>query len=358
MQLFCPACQSAFPGVTRCPKCGGLLLMPHEVSPDAPHRVTEAPPPVSTTFVGRILLGGILALGLYLALRTFVTGLVLAADLEPMGWWLSFKGLMAIHISQAIAVVFGSMIAAAGRPKGYSQGLVVGAMCGGGFLAFELVAGASARDLVLYLQPPVLALFGLIAGGVGSWIWQPAPEIEYPILPASKFSSIQLLEDSVTKAEPPTQWVRVVIGAFVMVLGVMLADEFRKTAQKYSAGMLRVQSLGQAEFITWQLGMFAVAAGGLIAGAGTSAGLRHGILAGAFGGLAVYGMCARSGDPLPPIRWWLSRFSLQDLPLNAPAVIAMIVVAVMVVGVFGGWMGALVFPKLAPENMLRRRTLD
>ena len=33
MLLFCPECQAAFTGVSRCPRCSGLLLMPDEAPP-------------------------------------------------------------------------------------------------------------------------------------------------------------------------------------------------------------------------------------------------------------------------------------------------------------------------------------
>jgi hypothetical protein len=235
---------------------------------------------------------------------------------------------------------------------------LVGGLCGGAFLGLAVHSGASPRDLVLYLQPPILALAGLIAGGVGSWLWPPAPELDYPITPASKFSSIQLIEDSVAKQEPPTQWARVLVGAVVMVLGVMMADDFRKTAQKHSMGMLRVQSLGQGEFITWQLGMFAVLFGGAFAGAGTSAGLRHGVYAGALGGLGVYGLCAKAGAALPPVAWWVSSVSLEDQPLGQPAVAATIICSITFVGILGGWLGGMLLPKLAPPSMLRTRPQD
>src|SRR5262245_19813259 len=109
MQLFCPACQAAFPGASRCPRCGGLLLMPHEVAPDAPHRTTEAPAPVSTTAFGRVAVGTVLALGLYLGLRNLATGMLAAVNPDPTAWWLSFPGLVAMHIVQVIAVTFGAV---------------------------------------------------------------------------------------------------------------------------------------------------------------------------------------------------------------------------------------------------------
>jgi hypothetical protein len=259
-----------------------------------------------------------------------------------------------MHVAQVIAVLFGAAVAASGREKGYTLGLTVGAICGGVFVGFELLAGASPRDLYLYLQPPVLALVGFVAGAVGSWVWQPAPHIDYPLSAASKLSSIQLLEDAVAKPEPPTQWIRVILGAFIMVVGVVVADDFRHFAQKNSGGLLRVQSLGQGEFVTWQLGTFAVLLGGIFAGAGTSAGLRHGVYAGFLGGVGIYAMCAKIGAALPPVRWWLTRMSLEEDPIGEPLVMALIASSVLVAGVLGGWMGGILLPKLAPEHMRAR----
>jgi len=354
MQLFCPACQSAFPGVSRCPRCGGLLLMPHEVSPDAPHRQTEAPPPVATTLAGRVLFGAALTLGAYMGLHSLVTGVVLMADSDATAWWLSFKGLAAVAAAQVVAVTFGAAVAAAGRAKGYTPGLVVGALCGAGFVVVAISSGASPTNLVLYLQPPLLALFGFVAGAAGTWVWPPPPHVRLPAAAGSKLSSIQLLEDEVARPEPPTRWPRIVLGAFVMIVGMAIADDFRKAAQKHSGGLLRVESLGQGEFITWQIGMFAVLFGGIIAGAETSAGLRHGVISGTIGAIGVYATCAKAGTVLPPVAWSLNRLSMSDLPLDSPAVIAAIGGIVLLTGVLGGCLGGVIFLKLAPLHMRHR----
>src|SRR4051794_18972545 len=116
MLLHCPACQAAFPGVSRCPRCGGLLLMPPEVSPEVPHKArAEAPEPVRPTALGRVIVGIVLAMGLYLALRKLAIGTVLAVNSDAAGWWLSLQGLVTIHASQVLAVVFGGVLAASGR---------------------------------------------------------------------------------------------------------------------------------------------------------------------------------------------------------------------------------------------------
>ena len=66
-------------------------------------------------------------MGLYLGVRKLLTGAILAMHSDAGGWWLSFQGLSAVYALQAGAVVFGAVIAAAGRTYGYSLGFIVGA---------------------------------------------------------------------------------------------------------------------------------------------------------------------------------------------------------------------------------------
>jgi hypothetical protein len=306
------------------------------------------------TAVGRIAVGTVLALGLYLALRRLATGVALAIIPDPGGWWMSFQGLAAVHAAQVIAVVFGAVIAATGRASGYPLGLAVGVVCGGSFLAYEILAGAPPQDLVLYIQPPVLALFGLVAGVIGSRIWGAAPKLDMPLPNSNNLSSIRLAEDNTANTGRPTQWVRIIGGAVIMIFGVAVADKFRQTLQKNSGGILKVQSVAQGEFITWQIAAFTVLLGGVTAGAATGAGLRHGLLAGLLGGAGVYGVYMKSGGSLAPVEWWLGRLSLEELPAMAPGVITAIAGGVMLMSMVGGWLGSAVFMPLVPEHLRGR----
>lgn len=329
--------------------------MPHEVSPDAPRRdLSIAPTPLKPTVGGRIAIGTVLALGFYLGVRKMITGTVLALIADPNQWWLSFNGLVAVYSAQAFAVAFGAILASAGRLHGYAHGLAVGVICGGLFLGFELLAGVPPEDLVVYMQPPVLALLGLIAGVVGARIWAVAPQLDIPLPNSSKLSSIQLATESITNPGRPTSWIRVLIGATIMICGVMIADKTRLMAQKNSAGALRVQTLAQGEFITWQLATFALLMGGITAGAGTGAGLRHGLIAGGVAALSLLVVCLKDGTALPPIAYWLVRMSLEDLPMATPSVCVVVASSVLLVGVVGGWLGGALFLPLAPEHMRRR----
>lgn len=360
MQLFCPACQVAFPGTQRCPRCGGLLLMPQEAAdaapPARPHPLPEPPQP---TPAGRVLVGGLFALGLYLGLRKLAMGVVLAAHPDPESWWASFEGLVAVCGGQGLAVVFGAVVAAAGRRVGLVFGAAVGGVCGALFLAAELLAGAPPQDLVLYIQPVLLVVVGGVAGVFAARVWGAVPLLDMPVVDRSRLSSSRFAIEDAPDPGRPTAWIRVLAGAMLMLASVAVAEQVRSGAQKYSGGMLKVTTIGQGRFLTWQIAVFGVLTGGAVAAAGTGAGLRHGLLSGALGGVGVLGLTALSGRSLGPVEYWLSSLSLHDLPPDAPLALLAAAGGVAALGLFGGWLGGTLFLPLAPERLRHRlRTVD
>lgn len=356
MQQYCPTCQAAFSTGSRCPRCDGLLFMPHEAADHhpadsaEPHPGFARPSPASRVFVGTVL-----ALGLYLGLRQVVAAAVLAATASPDAWWTSLEGLVAVFGVQAVAVVFGSLLAGAGRTHGFALGVAVGGLCGGLFLAAEVLGGTPAAQMVLYLQPPILALGGGIAAAVGTRVWAAVPDLDIRPPARKRSSSIQLAVDSPANEARPTRMVRVLAGAIIMVAGVGLADTIRIKVQRNSGGLFRVESILQGQFLSWQMATFAVLLGGVTAAAGTGAGVRHGLLAGCVGGAGVIGLTAARGEVLPPMEYWLSRLSLGGIGAMDPAAIAAVVSGVLIAGLIGGWLGAQVFLPLAPAHMRSRR---
>jgi len=357
MQLFCPACQAAFPGTQRCPRCGGLLLLPQEAAETSAPRAKSAPPkPFQPTPVGRVIAGSLLALGLYLGLRKLGTGALLATHPDPDAWWGSFEGLVAVFGAQVLAVIFGAVVAAAGRTGGFTFGSIVGGLCGAGFLGAELLAGAPPQDLVLYVQPVVLMLVGGIAGVFAARIWGAVPFLDIPIFDKNKLSSSRFALEETQYRTRPTAWLRILAGATIMMAAVSVADKARTGAQKYSGGMLHVTSVGQAQFLTWQLAVLGVIGGGVMAAAGTGAGIRHGVMAGALGGVGVLGMTSAAGQQFSPVAYWMSTLQLAHLDPSDPAAIVAALSGVLILGVFGGWLGGTLFLPLAPEYMRQRLT--
>ncbi len=355
MQLFCPTCQAAFSGTQRCPRCSGLLLLPQEVAETTAQRAKVAPPPpVYPSPLGRVVVGATLALGLYLALRKFVMGAVMASEYELEAWWASVEGLSAVCGIQVAAVIFGSAIAAAGRTGGFLFGVVVGGVCGGLFFGAELLAGAPARDLVLYIQPLVLVCTGAIAGVLAARVWGAVPVLDMPVASRGTLRSSQFTLGKTVEERRPTAWLRILVGAVVMLVAIAAADRVRSGAQKYSGGLLRVTSVGQGQFLSWQIAVLGVLAGGAVAGAGTGAGLRHGVVSGILGGAGVLGMTAFAGQTFGPVAYWLGKLQLGTLPPTDPAAIVAAASGVLLLGVLGGWLGGTLFLPLAPEHMRQR----
>jgi hypothetical protein len=329
--------------------------MPHEIATTAAPAPEPPQPQTTPTAVGRIAIGTVLALGCYLGIRKILTGTILAASQAGGGeWWLTLQGLTVVYSLQVGAVLYGALIAAAGRPYGYSLGFMVGGLCGGLFLGFELLAGAPAHTLVLYLQPPVLALLGLVAGAMGSRVWAPATPLNIPLPTGSKLSSLKLGDDLAEEQPRPTWWIRILAGAAIIVIGASFADPLRSFVQRNSGGLLRVESFGQAEYISWQFATLIAICGGIFAAAGTGAGVRHGVIAGMLGTVGVVAACQSQGEVLPPVYYFLSRTSLDGLPLTSGTVLCALGTGVVILGALGGWLGGTLFPIMAPPHMRKR----
>jgi hypothetical protein len=175
-----------------------------------------------------------------------------------------------------------------------------------------------------------------------------------PVPDLHKLSSSRFAVGEPLASGRPTAWARILVGATLMLVAVAAADKVRNGAQKYTGGMLRVTTQGQARFITWQLAVFGVLGGGVLAGAGTGSGVRHGLMAGAMGGVGVVALSAALPQPLSPVLYWLGTLSLGDAPTNDPAAIGAAIGGVLLLGVVGGWLGGTLLQPLAPEGMRRK----
>jgi len=331
--------------------------MPHEIAPNAKRTTANAAVTTRPTVAGRVIVGSVLAMATYLAIRKIAMGTVLAIESNPDGWWLSPTGLVADHVIQAVAVVFGTMIAGAGQFKGATTGGIVGFVCGGLFLGYELMIGADSQNLSLYLQLPVLAMLGLIGGLIAAKIWTPPPQLMLGIPGSGKLSSLQLNEVAEAQRSRPTVWARVLIGTTLTVMGITMAEEVRLTVQKYSAGIFHTNTRIEAEFITWQIATLAGLAGAMIAGAETGAGPRHGLFTGILSGFSIYGLWTQRGAAFlfPALKFWLDKLGIPTESVTAPASIAGVIGSILLLGLVGGWMGGALFLPLSPAHHRGRR---
>jgi hypothetical protein len=92
----------------------------------------------------------------------------------------------------------------------------------------------------------------------------------------------------------------------------------------------------------------------VFAASGTGAGIRHGMFAGFLGAAGVVALCHSQGAALPPVEYFLSRSSLDHLPITSPTVLGTLGMAVAALGALGGWLGGTLFPVMAPPHMRKR----
>jgi hypothetical protein len=328
--------------------------MPEEAPPTADQPRHPAPVIEKPTPSGRALVGTLVSLGLYLSLRKLTTGGTMAALTDADGWWLSSEALTAVFVMQGFAAGFGAVVASAGRTRGIALGSLIGSLCGGSFLAAEIAAGAPPTQLVLLLQPVLLAVIGAIAGALGAWVWPGVPEFELPPPLIKKSSSIELLGDAPKNSGRPTVWYRVLLGAMVILIGITMAERARTGVEKASGGLLKVSSRGQGKFMSWQFATLAVLIGGAFAGAGTGAGVRHGLFTGILGGIGVAAMGAVRGEFGQAEEYLLTWMKLAVQTPQDPVAMLGVGSSVLAAAVVGGWFGGQLFLPLAPAFMRSR----
>jgi hypothetical protein len=328
------------------------LLAPQEsfVNSDVVTGVS-LPDPVQTTFLGRVFLGTIAALGLFLAFRE------LGAAFKPHG-----IDVLTLCLLRFLAVAAGGLFTGAGRTNGAQPGFAVGLFVGLLLTVNDVVLSGGLENW----WPIGLAVgFPLIAGTtgwIGSRVW-PAP-VELPNVAspagvtASRASTLTRLseDDNRKKGERPTVWVRVLIGGLVAFAAVVASEQMRTFLTKASVGFFQTGGASRAAAVGAQIAAMVLVIGGMIAGANTGAGLRHGFYASLLTTLNLAVAAFARGTPdYPPIR---GLFLYLDLPFESmfhpqsASVIAAVLIALVTAG---GWLGGQLFPILAPEWMRNRK---
>src|SRR3954447_7727317 len=112
MLRVCPHCRVSAQEHFLCPKCGGQTV--DAAAAGLQPRVKELPTGSDTaSFWIRMLVGLLMAQGLYYDLRQLCTALVLATVDRPAqaAWWDSFPGLILAQAVQATALLIGGVFA-------------------------------------------------------------------------------------------------------------------------------------------------------------------------------------------------------------------------------------------------------
>ncbi len=179
MAMVCPQCKEIFEQRLQCPKCNARLVYQATPRKRRLFQGGEANTKWMHAASGRILLGVLLAQGLYFGLRRLCSAGFLAADEgDTQGVWSSLFGVFLVQGLQALGLLVGGALAGAGYKRGALLGALVGAISGGISLALLLGMQQELTAIALYGQPLVQMVIGAVGGAIGCTIWKPlaAPE--------------------------------------------------------------------------------------------------------------------------------------------------------------------------------------
>ena len=335
MAMVCPQCAMSFEQRLRCPSCGARLLYDFRGPKPKPQPVS----PWQQTPWGRILIGLILAQGLYFGLQHLIKGLLEVLNGQGvLHWtWTSASGLVFLQIVQVVALTAGGVLAGGGQQRGVSLGALVGAWNGVLSVLLDPILHpdfiSALTPLAMLGVPLVHIVFGALGGWIGYSIWKPVQ----PTLPP--LAARHIRKAGVAHMRPSlfagrVVWFRVALGAVFAAAGYMAAALIFNYIIDFGAGKLASDGLWQDRIVTWEIQALAILVGGGLAGYNTANGLKQGM----FVGLA-------SSVLLMTVLFGLSRM--------APDQAALTVLGCFCLCLVGGWFGSQLFPPVL-ELRLRR----
>jgi len=279
---------------------------------------------------GRILIGLVLAQGLYFGLQHLLTGVLQVLSSQGALHWTcnSLSGLLFLQAVQIIALTAGSVLAGSGQQGGTSLGALVGAWNG---VLSVLLDPVLHPDFVPALSPLVLVgvplvhiAFGALGGWIGYSIWK-------PVRPTLAQRATRLVrKQGVARLKAPlfagrVAWFRVALGAVFAAAGYMTAAMLFNFIIDVSSGKLASDGFWQDRIVTWEIQALVVLVGGGVAGYNTANGLKQGMFVGLAASILL--MCILVG---------LSR--------TRPDQAVLTVVGCFCLCLAGGWFGSQLFP--------------
>jgi hypothetical protein len=271
---------------------------------------------------GRILIGLVLAQGLFYGLRHLLTGVLLAANGgNAAEVWNTLQATLLLQATQVLSLVLGGILAGGGQRDGLVLGAVVGVW--NGVLAVLLrqnPAQGALSPIALVCQPLIHSAVAAVGGWIGGLIWKPLP---------SATAATQARKRPAPRKPSPLAgriaWLRVAFGAGLAVAGTLSATLIFDKVLDLSAGRLGTSSDLQDRVITWEIKALAVLVGGALAGATTANGLKQGLVVGLGSGLILIAVQGQRAT------YWLE-FAIFTL------------IGAVSLSLVGGWFGGQLFP--------------
>jgi hypothetical protein len=320
MRGYCATCGKIVEGRMLCPQCGVKLA--HEPGTFAEATPEPDDPPDGPPFVRRLALGGITLLGLYNGLKHLALAGMLAhtsAATLPPG---------ALVCLLVVATLAAAVVAGTVNRRAEVAGLILAGAAVVGYLVSELLVGGDLPEEQLIGIPTLLIMVGVAGGLVGRLIIPPAPNLP-------KFTP---MDTPVAVLRRPIRivWWRILVGTVVVALGTNYADLVRS----WLLALFRGQG-GAAPFVAWQISVVAALLGGVMAGAHTRGGFRHGFFAGLLSGAGTVVAVASAGSPPMILEFWLEQLSVNE---PGPLPYAVLGGSICLATTIGGWLGEQFLP--------------
>jgi hypothetical protein len=335
MAMICPRCQQVYDQQLVCRECGGRLQFQADHLDNTPGANSEPFNLAPYTPWTKIGIGLLLALGLSYGLQQlFTAGLVASTEIAAAALWSTLGGLILLHALQGASLIVGGAITGAGQQRGILYGSVVGLLGGAIFLAMQRPAGDGPPDVLIFAQPIVHALFGMLGGLVGMIIWKPPPTL--PLV-----TNVQGTDGPSSRTvwhlfRGRVHYGRVFIGVFIVVAGVVWSSVILDRILRATNGSLVISSHLQARLIGWEIAALATLLGAAVAGATTFNGFKQGVCVGVGAVVVIIGM--QLGNDTLAFESFLGMLG-----------------SVVALSIAGGWFGGQLFP---PVMASRRRRLS
>lgn len=328
---------------------------------------------------GRLLIGLILAQGLYIALSQMAWALMmLFGDRAAVtAWRESLGGLLLKQFFQGISVVAGGIVAGAGMRRAVRNGTIVGLYNGFLFLVYDAFLSKQPNLMGLIGQPLLQIAFGTLGGYLGRVIWAPAQpivslrssrpvslegerEVGTATLDTAGLAPIPLPEPR-KKPNPFTgqiYWVRVAIGVCIVVAGSVSAEMLlnRYILDPNRPGLdLRLETKEQSQFITWEISVLAMIFGGAFAGANTYNGPLQGIIVGMIATTVLIANIFQTGMGGNADAAHTLGLSFLGIKLNSIFLqIVGTILSVMPLSIVGGWFGGQLLPPVLAARKISK----
>jgi DNA-directed RNA polymerase subunit RPC12/RpoP len=334
MAMVCPQCAGTYDQRLQCPTCGVRLL--YDFRGQKPKTSAPAVRWQQTSW-GRIMIGLVLAQGLYFGLEHLLLGLLEFLNNQGLIKWTmnSVAGLVFLQIVQVFTLTIGAVLAGGGQQRGVLLGGLVGVWNGVLSVLLDPVLHPNFVPTLTALSligvPLVHIVFGTFGGWIGYSIWRPVqPDAPaHPTKPTRKHGVAPLRKPMLTGR---VAWFRVLLGAVVAAAGYLTAAAIFNFLIDFSAGRLTSDGFWQDRVVTWEIQALAVFIGGGVAGYNTSSGLKQGLCVGLLNAICLMAI-------------------FFNFRRAAPEIAALTVGACFCLCAIGGWFSGQLFPPVvAPRS--------